>query len=113
MIPEFTGRFPIITYVDALDLDSMIRILEKQKNNLIKQMQFYFEIDNIELSFTDDAIVAIAEHALEMQSGARGLKGILENVLQPFLFNIETIKKNEQKILKITKDIIWQNFKRS
>ena len=113
MIPEFAGRFPIVTYVDALDLDSMIRILVEPKNNLIKQMQFYFEIDDIELSIDDDAIVTIAEHALEMQSGARGLKGILENVLQPFLFDIEAIKKNGQKSLVITKDIICQNFNKS
>jgi ATP-dependent Clp protease ATP-binding subunit ClpX len=110
MIPEFTGRFPVITFVDELDLDSMVRILIEPKNNLIKQMQFYFEIDNIELSFNDDAIVTIAEHALTMKTGARGLKGILENVLQSFLFNIETIKKNGQKTLVITKEIVQQNI---
>lgn len=106
MIPEFTGRFPIITHVDELDLDSLIRILVEPKNNLIKQMQFYFDIDNIELKFTDAAIVAVAEQALEMQSGARALKGILENVLQPYLFDIESIKKNGQKTVEITEEII-------
>ena len=106
MIPEFTGRFPIITHVDELELDSMIRILVEPKNNLIKQMQFYFDVDNIELSFTDAAVVAIAEQALEMQSGARALKGILESVLQPYLFDIESIKKSGQKTIEITEEII-------
>jgi ATP-dependent Clp protease ATP-binding subunit ClpX len=106
MIPEFTGRFPVITHVEELDLDSMVRILVEPKNNLIKQMQFYFDIDNIELKFTDTAIVAIAEQALEMQSGARALKGILENVLQPYLFNIESIKKSGEKTIEITEEII-------
>lgn len=110
MIPEFTGRFPIVTHVNELDLDSLIRILVEPKNNLIKQMQFYFDIDNIELSFTDGAIAAIAERALEMESGARALKGILEGILQPFLFDIETIKKTGQKTLEITEEIVRQNI---
>ena len=108
MIPEFTGRFPIITYVDELDLDSMVRILTEPKNNLIKQMQFYFDIDNIELAFTDGAIAAVAEQALQMKSGARALKGILEGVLEPYLFDIEAIKKSGQKTIEITEEIIRQ-----
>ena len=108
MIPEFTGRFPIITCVDELDLDSMVRILTEPKNNLIKQMQFYFDIDNIELVFTDGAVMAVAEQALEMKSGARALKGILEGVLQPYLFDIEAIKKSGQKTIEITEEIIRQ-----
>lgn len=110
MIPEFTGRFPIVTHVDALDLDSLIRILVEPKNNLIKQMQFYFDVDNIELSFTDAAVLAIAEKAMELKSGARALKGILEKILQPYFFDIEAIKKSGQKTLEITEDIVRQSF---
>lgn len=113
MIPEFTGRFPIVTHVDALDLDSLVRILVEPKNNLIKQMQFYFDIDNIELKFTDGAVLAVAEQALELQSGARALKGILEKILQPYLFDIESIKKSGQKTLEITEEIVRQNFDKS
>lgn len=105
MIPEFTGRFPIITYVNNLTLDDMVRILVEPKNNLIKQMQFYFDIDNLELKFTDDAIIAIAEEAMEMKSGARGLKSILEKILEPLLFNIESIKEKFKRI-EITKDTV-------
>jgi ATP-dependent Clp protease ATP-binding subunit ClpX len=110
MIPEFTGRFPIITYVDNLDLDSMVRILVEPKNNLIKQMQFYFDIDNIELTFTDGAVLAVAERALAMSSGARALKGILESVLRPYLFDIESIKKSGQKTLEITEEIVRKSL---
>ena len=73
-------------------------------------MQFYFDIDNIELSFTDGAILAVAEEAMKMQSGARGLKSILESVLQPFLFDIESIKKSGQKTLEITEQIVREKF---
>lgn len=113
MIPEFIGRFPIVTHVEELDLDSLIRILVEPKNNLIKQMQFYFDIDNVELTFTDGAIVAVAEQALEMKSGARALKGILENILQPYMFDIESIKKSGQRTLEITEDIVRKNIDKS
>lgn len=113
MIPEFTGRFPIITYVDELDLDSLVRILLEPKNNLIKQMQFYFDIDNIELSFTDGAVLAIAEEAHRMKSGARALKGILEKLLQPYLFNIESYKKSSNKKIEITEQIVKEKFDKS
>jgi len=105
MIPEFTGRFPIVTYVNDLELDDMVRVLIEPKHNLIRQMQFYFEIDNITLSFTDDAVLAIAERALEMKTGARGLKSILEQILEPYLFNIESIKSKYRGI-EITRDTV-------
>ena len=105
MIPEFTGRFPIITFVNDLGLKEMISILTDTKNNLIRQMQFYFNIDNIELTFTEDAIVAIAEQALGLKSGARGLKSILENILEPYMFNIESIK-TKYKGIEVTKDTV-------
>lgn len=105
MIPEFTGRFPLITYVEDLTLDDMTAILTDTKNNLIKQMQFYFKIDNINLVFTDGAINEIAKQALAMKSGARGLKSILENLLKPYMFNIEAIKSEFNQI-KITQDTV-------
>lgn len=113
MIPEFTGRFPIITHVDELDLDSLVRILLEPKNNLIKQMQFYFDIDNIELTFTDGAVLSIAEEAHKMKSGARGLKGILESLLQPYLFNIESYKKSNKKKIEVTEQTVKEKFDKS
>ena len=105
MIPEFTGRFPLITYVEDLTLSDMTAILTDTKNNLIRQMQFYFKIDNINLVFTADAINEIAKQALAMKSGARGLKSILENLLKPYMFNIEAIKSEFNQI-EITQDTV-------
>jgi ATP-dependent Clp protease ATP-binding subunit ClpX len=105
LIQEFTGRFPIITHVDNLTLNDMISVLTEPKHNLIKQMQFYFNIDNIELTFTEQAVRIIAEQALAMKSGARALKSILETILEPYLFDIETIKK-DYKAIEITADTI-------
>lgn len=105
MIPEFTGRFPLITYVEDLTLDDMTAILTDTKNNLIRQMQFYFKIDNINLVFTDDAVNEIAKQALAMKSGARGLKSILENLLKQYMFNIEAIKSEFNQI-EITRDTV-------
>jgi ATP-dependent Clp protease ATP-binding subunit ClpX len=83
----------------------MTAILTDTKNNLIKQMQFYFKIDNVELVFTDDAVKEIAQQALAMKSGARGLKSILENLLKPYMFNIEAIKAEYNRI-EITQDTV-------
>jgi ATP-dependent Clp protease ATP-binding subunit ClpX len=105
MIPEFTGRFPLITYVEDLTLSDMTAILTDTKNNLIRQMQFYFKIDNVDLVFTDDAVREIAQQALAMKSGARGLKSILENLLKPYMFNIEAIKADYNRI-EITQDTV-------
>jgi ATP-dependent Clp protease ATP-binding subunit ClpX len=105
MIPEFTGRFPLITYVEDLTLEDMTAILTGTKNNLIRQMQFYFKIDNVDLVFTDDAVREIAQQALAMKSGARGLKSILENLLKPYMFNIEAIKAEFNQI-EITRDTV-------
>ena len=110
MIPEFTGRFPVITHVNQLKLDDLVCILIEPKNNLIKQMQFYFNVDNIELKFTDKAIIAMAELAFNQQGGARSLKGILEKILQPYLFDIEVLKKRNQKIIEIDEIVVKQNF---
>jgi ATP-dependent Clp protease ATP-binding subunit ClpX len=110
MIPEFIGRFPIITFVNNLDLDSLVRVLIEPKNNLIKQMQFYFDIDNIEIKFTDEAVLAVAQQALKMNTGARSLKAILEILLEPYFFDIESFKKSNKKIIEITEEIVQEKF---
>lgn len=74
LIPEFIGRFPILTYVDDLDENAMCDILVKPRNSLIKQYTYLFEMDGIKLSFTKDAIKEIAKTALTSKTGARGLK---------------------------------------
>lgn len=100
MIPEFTGRFPITVHTNELDKDSLVKILVGTKNGLIKQMQFYFDSDLVKLEFTDEAVDAIAEQALDMGVGARGLKGILEKTLMPYMYTL--VELRNQGVIKIT-----------
>ena len=99
MIPEFTGRFPVTVHTDDLTKEDLIKILSGTKNSLIKQMQFYFESDLIKLEFTEYAINAIAEQALTMAVGARGLKSILEKTLLPYMFTL--VELRNQGVTKI------------
>jgi ATP-dependent Clp protease ATP-binding subunit ClpX len=112
MIPEFVGRFPVTVGVDDLTLADMARVLLEPKNSLIKQMQFFFESDGIQLEFEDTAILAIAQHALDMKIGARGLKSVLETVLMPHLYNIGALKKKEENQLLITEQEITTRLNR-
>ncbi len=79
LIPEFVGRLPVISAVHYLDKESLVRILTEPKNALVRQYQKFFSLDDIELVFADDALVAIAEKAQERQTGARGLRTIIED----------------------------------
>jgi ATP-dependent Clp protease ATP-binding subunit ClpX len=101
MIPEFTARLPIVSVLNNLTKDDMIRILREPKNALIKQYQALFDMDKVTLSFDDDAIDAIAEVALETKVGARGLRAIIEKVLVDYMYNI-----GDSPSVKITKDIV-------
>jgi ATP-dependent Clp protease ATP-binding subunit ClpX len=109
MIPEFTGRFPVTVYTEALDKSALIRILTGTKNSLLKQMQFYFESDDVELEFTDGAVEAIADKALEMAVGARGLRAILEKILMPYMFALGELKKQKVKKITITEKTVKYN----
>lgn len=106
MIPEFTGRFPVTVYTEALDSTALIRILTGTKNSLIKQMQFYFESDDVELEFTDEAVAAVAERALAMDVGARGLRAILEKILMPYMFALGELKAQKIKKIIITEKTV-------
>lgn len=88
LIPELVGRLPMITTLEALDEDSLVRILTEPKDSIVKQYQALFAMDHVELSFTDDALRAIARRALERKTGARGLRGIMEELLQNLMFSI-------------------------
>ncbi|MBC7298191.1 MAG: ATP-dependent Clp protease ATP-binding subunit ClpX, partial [Demequina sp.] len=88
LIPEFVGRMPVIATVSPLDVESMVSILTEPRNALVKQYQRMFEIDGIELEFDEDAVRAIAEQALSRGAGARGLRAILEEVLQDTMFEV-------------------------
>jgi ATP-dependent Clp protease ATP-binding subunit ClpX len=106
MIPEFCGRFPITVGIDQLSVADLTKILTEPKNNLIAQMKFYFESDDVELDFTKDAINAIAELAFEQQVGARGLKTILEKTLTPYMYTMSEIKKQGFKKIEIDAEVV-------
>ena len=88
LIPEFIGRLPVITTVSNLDRDALVSILTQPKNALVKQYQRMFEIDGVELEFSEDALDAIADQAILRGTGARGLRAIVEEVLLPVMFDV-------------------------
>jgi ATP-dependent Clp protease ATP-binding subunit ClpX len=87
MIPEFIGRFGIITNVEELTTDQLVQILKEPKNSLLKQYQYLFELDGVDLLFEEDSFLNIAERAKLLKTNARGLKNILEKVLLPYQFD--------------------------
>lgn len=109
MIPEFVGRFGIITYVDELGIKDLISILKEPKNSLLSQYKYIFELDGIELEFEDQALESIAEHAKELKTNARGLKNSLEKILIKYQFEaVDLAERGLQKIV-ISKDTVEGN----
>jgi ATP-dependent Clp protease ATP-binding subunit ClpX len=88
LIPEFVGRLPVIATLEDLDEDALVTILSKPKNALVKQYQRLFELEDAKLTFTDDALVAIAKRAIERKTGARGLRSIMEDILLDTMFEL-------------------------
>ena len=93
MIPEFMGRVPVVVSLDELDKDALVRILTEPKNALIKQYQGLIGLDDVELTFTPEAIEAIAEKTIKRRTGARGLRAIMEGVMQELMFRIPSDEK--------------------
>ena len=98
LIPEFIGRLPITTSVNELDKEALVEILTKPKNAIVKQFQKMFELDNIDLVFTDEALDTMADLALERKTGARGLRSILEKILLDEMFEAPS-RKDITKII--------------
>ena len=88
LIPEFVGRLPVIATLEDLDEDALVTILTAPKNALVKQYQRLFEMEDTQLTFTDDALSAIAKKAIERKTGARGLRSILEGILLDTMFEL-------------------------
>ena len=107
LIPEFIGRLPVITTVSPLDRDALVRILTEPRNALVKQYQRMFEIDGVELEFTDDAIEAIADQALLRGTGARGLRAIMEEVLLPVMFDVPS--GDDVARVVVTREVVLEN----
>ena len=104
LIPELIGRLPIITALHGLDEEAMVKILTEPKNSLVKQYKKYFEMENVELSFDDDAITEIAKLALKRKIGARGLRSIIENVMLDLMYDIPSMEKVSE--VRITKEAV-------
>ncbi|MGP6172554.1 ATP-dependent Clp protease ATP-binding subunit ClpX [Corynebacterium sp. A21] len=88
LIPEFIGRLPVVATVENLDRESLVKVLTEPRNSLVRQYQRLFEMDEVELNFTQDALGEIAELALERGTGARGLRAIMEELLVPIMYDI-------------------------
>jgi ATP-dependent Clp protease ATP-binding subunit ClpX len=109
LIPEFVGRVPIIVTLDALDKDSLVKILTEPKNALIKQYKKLFEMDGVDLEFMEDALLSIADEALHRNTGARGLRAIIEDVMLEVMYEVPS-RLDVTKVL-ITKDVIGKKEK--
>ncbi len=104
LIPELVGRMPVITTLDSLDEDALVRILTEPKNSLVKQYTKLFELDDVELVFHEEALRAIARKTLERETGARGLRSLMEETLSTLMYNVPS----DPTIIKveITPDVI-------
>jgi ATP-dependent Clp protease ATP-binding subunit ClpX len=91
LIPEFIGRIPIVASLNNLSMDALVRILTEPKNALVKQYEKLFELEGVELKFTNEALLAVAKDALNRKSGARGLRAILENVMLDIMYDLPSM----------------------
>jgi ATP-dependent Clp protease ATP-binding subunit ClpX len=107
LIPEFIGRLPLIASVNKLDTDALVQILTEPRNALIKQYQKLFELDGVELEFTEDAIIAIADKAMERGTGARGLRAIIEEVLLNVMYDVPS-REDVAKVV-VTGEVVSDN----
>jgi ATP-dependent Clp protease ATP-binding subunit ClpX len=107
LIPEFIGRLPVVASVTNLDKDSLVQILSKPKNALVKQYTRLFEMDGVELEFTDDALEAIADQAIHRGTDARGLRAIMEEVLLPVMYDIPS--RDDVAKVVVTKETVQDN----
>ncbi len=109
LIPEFIGRLPVISAVHPLLEDDLIRILTEPRNALVKQFKRFFNYDDIELVFTDDALSAIAQRAIERETGARGLRSIIENALLDVMYELPS--RDDVKKCVITRETIERDVR--
>ncbi len=107
LIPEFIGRLPVITTVSPLDKDALIRILTEPRNALVKQYHKLFELDSVELEFSEDAVEAVAEQALLRGTGARGLRAIMEEVLLNVMYEVPS--RSDVARVVITREVVLKN----
>ncbi len=104
LIPELVGRIPVITSLNALDEEALVRILREPKNSLLNQYKKLFDLDKVDLEFTEEALVAVAQKTLERKTGARGLRSIMEDILMPLMYQVPSDYTIEKVV--ITKEVV-------
>ena len=109
LIPEFVGRLPVMGTLHELGRDALIRIMSEPRNAIVKQYQRLFEYENVKLRFTDDALSAIADLAVERNIGARGLRMIIEDLMLDLMYNLPSQKKVKEVV--VTKEMVEDNEK--
>jgi ATP-dependent Clp protease ATP-binding subunit ClpX len=109
LIPELVGRLPIITALQGLDEESLVRILKEPKNSILRQYERLFELDKIKLTVDDDALVSIAKKAIAKHTGARGLRSILENILLDIMYHAPSDESIEKIV--VTKETVENDEK--
>ncbi len=109
MIPEFIGRFPVIAILDELTEEDLVRILVEPKNALVKQYKKLFEMEGVELEFTESALREIARESIKRKTGARGLRAIMEEIMVDVMFEVPS-KKNIKKVI-IDEEVVSQRLK--
>ena len=99
LIPEFVGRLPVLATLEDLDEDALKKILQEPKNALVKQYQRLFEMENVSLTFQDEALSMIARKAIERKTGARGLRSIMEAILLETMYDLPGLDSVEQVVI--------------
>lgn len=108
MIPEFVGRFPVITHVDPLEKEDLVRILTEPKGALVSEYRELLEMDGVQLEFEDGALEGVAEKAVELGTGARGLRSIMESFMRDVMFEAPDIK-GRKRTVTVTRDMAMGN----
>ena len=99
LIPEFIGRLPVLATLEDLDISALIEILTSPKNALVRQYQRLFQMEDVELTFKDEALKAIAEKAIERKTGARGLRSIMEGILLDTMYDLPSLEGVEEVVI--------------
>lgn len=109
LIPEFIGRLPVIAILSALEVEDLVRILVEPKNALVKQYKKFFEMENVKLKFADDALRIIAEKAIKRETGARGLRAIIEDIMLDIMYEIPSLTNVKECI--VTGEMVEKKMK--
>jgi ATP-dependent Clp protease ATP-binding subunit ClpX len=104
LIPEFVGRLPVVATLEDLDEESLVKILKEPKNSLVRQYQTIFELEDVKLRFTDEALVAVAREAIKRSVGARGLRIILEELMLDLMYTVPSRRDIQECV--ITEEVV-------